>query len=43
MAIPKHDEIRIPALMLLADKGQLKLSEFEAPLATHFKLSQIFH
>jgi restriction system protein len=39
MAIPKHDEIRIPALMLLADKGQLKLSEFEAPLATHFKLS----
>jgi len=39
MAIPKHDEIRIPALMLLADSGQLKLSEFEAPLATHFKLS----
>lgn len=38
MTIPKHDEIRVPALQLLADRGQLKLSEFEAPLAAHFQL-----
>ena len=37
--IPKHDEIRVPALSLLAKHGQLKLSEFEAPLAKHFGLS----
>jgi restriction system protein len=40
MTIPKHDEIRVPALSLLAERGQLKLSEFEAPLANHFGLSQ---
>lgn len=39
MTIPKHDEIRVPALQLLAERGQLKLSEFEAPLAEHFELS----
>ncbi|SFP72389.1 restriction system protein [Nitrosomonas cryotolerans] len=40
MTIPKHDEIRIPALSLLSERGQLKLSEFEAPLAECFGLSQ---
>lgn len=39
MAIPKHDEIRIEALMLLKEKGILKLKEFEAPLARIFGLS----
>lgn len=39
MAIPKHDEIRVPALALLARHSELKLSEFEAPLARHFELS----
>ncbi|MGP9807285.1 restriction endonuclease [Halomonas sp. AOP12-C2-37] len=37
--IPKHDQIRIPALSLLAERGQLKLREFETPLAKHFGLS----
>jgi restriction system protein len=40
MAIPKHDEIRVPALSLLAKGGQLKLREFEVPLAKHFELSK---
>lgn len=39
MAIPKHDEIRIPALSLLFERGQLKLNEFEAPLAAYFQLT----
>jgi len=39
VTIPKHDEIRVPALTLLSESGQLKLSEFEAPLAKHFELS----
>ncbi len=39
MTIPKHDEIRVPALQLLAKRGQLKLSEFESPLAEHFGLT----
>ncbi len=40
MTIPKHDEIRIPALLLLSERGQLKLREFEAPLAKHFGLTE---
>lgn len=40
MAIPKHDQIRVPALSLLAEHGQLKLREFEEPLAKHFGLSE---
>ena len=40
MTITKHDEIRVPALSLLSERGQLKLSEFEAPLAKHFALSE---
>lgn len=39
MAIPKHDEIRIPALQLLAANEQLRLKEFEHPLGLKFKLS----
>lgn len=39
MSIPKHDQIRVPALSLLAERGQLKLREFEHPLAEHFGLS----
>jgi restriction system protein len=40
VTIPKHDEIRVPALSLLSECGQLKLSEFEAPLAKHFSLTE---
>ncbi len=40
MTIPKHDEIRVPALSLLSKRGQLKLSEFEVPLAEHFSLTE---
>lgn len=40
MTIPKHDEIRVPALSLLSERGQLKLSEFEAPLAIKFNLTE---
>lgn len=39
MPIPTHDEIRIPALKLLKEKGILKLKDFEAPLAEKFNLS----
>ena len=39
MTIPRHDEIRVPALSLLSEGGQLKLNEFEAPLAQHFGLT----
>jgi len=39
VTIPKHDEIRVPALSLLAERGQLQLREFEAPLAKHFSLT----
>lgn len=39
MAIPTHDEIRIPALRLLKESKILKLKEFEAPLAKEFNLT----
>ncbi len=39
MEIPKHDDIRVPALRLLSECEALKLSEFEEPLAKTFKLS----
>ena len=39
MTIPKHDDIRAPALALLAERGQLRLAEFEVPLAEHFSLA----
>jgi len=40
MTIPKHDDIRFPALKLLTEKDSLQLNEFEAPLAKHFQLSE---
>lgn len=40
MAIPKHDDIRVPAMKLLKEKGTLKLKEFVEPLAKHFDLSE---
>ncbi len=39
MPIPKHDEIRIPALELLKQHGTLKLKDFVELLASYFKLS----
>ena len=39
MAIPKHDDIRVPALQLLQKMGTLKLKDFEKPLAEHFSLT----
>lgn len=44
MVIPKHDEIRIPALKLLQKLGMLKLKDFEKPLAEQFGLGmQVEH
>ncbi|MHB0914902.1 MAG: restriction endonuclease [Thermoleophilia bacterium] len=40
MAIPKHDDIRVPALLLLSENETLKLNEFEIPLAESFGLSE---
>ena len=40
MPIPKHDEIRIPALQLLKEKGTLKLKDFVELLASYFKLTE---
>ena len=39
MSIPTHDEIRVPALKLLKEKGILKLKDFESPLANKFNLT----
>lgn len=39
MSLPKHDEIRLPALKLLKEKGKIKLAEFIQPLGEHFNLS----
>ncbi len=39
MTIPKHDDIRLPALKLLSKRDVLKLNEFETPLAEVFGLS----
>lgn len=39
MSIPKHDELRVPALKLLQNHETLKLKSFEAPLAKEFNLS----
>jgi restriction system protein len=40
MAIPKHDEIRVPAMELLRKIGTLKLKDFVEPLAKHFNLTE---
>ena len=39
MAIPKHDDIRIPVMELLLQNGTMKLREFIEPLAIQFHLS----
>jgi len=39
MAIPVHDEIRIPALELLQNQSIVKLKDFEQPLTKIFDLS----
>lgn len=40
MAIPKHDEIRVPAMELLVINDTMKLRDFIEPLSKHFKLSE---
>jgi restriction system protein len=41
MPIPKHDEIRVPAMQLLIKNNfPMRLREFEIPLASHFNLSE---
>lgn len=40
MAIPKHDEIRVPAMELLLKNSTMKLRDFIEPLSKHFKLSE---
>ncbi|MCC6702920.1 MAG: restriction endonuclease [Fluviicola sp.] len=40
MPIPKHDEIRIPALEYLRDSKIVQAKEFREPLAQHFNLSE---
>lgn len=40
MGIPKHDEIRVPAMDLLMKNGTMKLKDFIEPLANHFKLTE---
>lgn len=39
MAIPKFSEIREPALRLLSNNDSIKIKDFVAPLAKHFKLT----
>nr|WP_202027798.1 restriction endonuclease [Galbibacter mesophilus] len=41
MTIPKHDEIRVPAMNLLKINGTMKLRDFIEPLAEYFNLSDI--
>ncbi len=40
MAIPKYDEIQIPALQVLSDGKARKRIEIEEPLVTHFNLTE---
>lgn len=40
MAIPKHDEIRVPAMELLLKNSEMKLRDFIEPLSKYFKLSE---
>jgi restriction system protein len=39
MAIPKHDEIRIPAMKLIQEHGTRRVKDFATPLAAHFNLT----
>jgi restriction system protein len=40
VAIPKHDKLRLPVLQHLNQCEQLKLKEFEVPIAQHFQLTE---
>ncbi|MGO4772169.1 restriction endonuclease [Flavobacterium sp. W22_SRS_FK3] len=40
MAIPKHDELRIPSLNLLLDGKTMKLKDFIEPLSKEFDLTE---
>ncbi|MFV5703434.1 restriction endonuclease [Flavobacterium sp. XS2P12] len=40
MSIPKHDEIRVPAMELLLRNSEMKLRDFIEPLSKYFKLSE---
>ncbi|MFE3872591.1 restriction endonuclease [Flavobacterium sp. ZS1P70] len=40
MAIPKHDEIRVPAMELLLKNSEMKLRDFIEPLSKYFNLSE---
>jgi restriction system protein len=40
MAIPKHDDLRVPVLALLQDHKELKLKDFVEPLSKHFGLTE---
>ncbi len=40
MTIPKHDDLRVPALKLLCENESLRLKEFELPLAKTFNLTE---
>lgn len=40
MAIPKHDEIRIPAMQLLLKNEKMRLRDFVEPLSKYFNLSE---
>ncbi|MFM9402746.1 restriction endonuclease [Myroides odoratimimus] len=40
MAIPKHDELRIPILEILSDGKEYKLKQFQKPLAQRFSLNE---
>lgn len=40
MAIPKHDDIRVPVMELLKTKGTMKLRDFTEPLAKYFSLTE---
>ncbi|MFC3336521.1 restriction endonuclease [Flavobacterium palustre] len=40
MAIPKHDEIRIPAMQLLLKNETMRLRDFVEPLSKYFNLSE---
>lgn len=40
MAIPKHDELRIPAMVQLKEKGVLRVKDFVDPLAKQFNLTE---
>ena len=39
MAIPKHDEIRVPVMELLKQNETMKLRDFIEPLSQHFRLT----